>query len=61
MTYKVTYKSSQDGDCCSVWTEASDPQQAASNVRDEYWAVYDEMNKFISKSPKTPIKKLPKP
>lgn len=37
MKYKVTYKSSEDGDCCSVWTEASDPQQAASNVRDEYW------------------------
>lgn len=39
MKYKVTYESSQDHDCCSVWTEARNKQEAIENVKSEYWDV----------------------
>lgn len=40
-TFKVTYRSSQDGDCCSVWTEADHAKEAARNVQDDYWDVQE--------------------
>ena len=39
MTYYVTYTSSTDHDCCTVWTEANSKQEAISNVKSEYWDV----------------------
>lgn len=39
MKYKITYISSNDDDCCSVWTEASSPEEAKSYVRSEYWDI----------------------
>lgn len=35
MKYKVTYIA-KDGDCCSVWTEATSANEAKSNVTSEY-------------------------
>lgn len=37
MKYKVIYISTNDDDCCSVWTEASSPQEAKENILYEYW------------------------
>lgn len=37
--FYVTYRSSQDHDCCTVWTEAYDKQEAISNVKGEYWDI----------------------
>ena len=39
MRYYVTYTSSTDNDCCTVWTEASSKREAIENVKDEYWDV----------------------
>ncbi len=39
MVYKVSYISSMDGDCCSVWVEASSVEEAKENVRNEHWDV----------------------
>lgn len=39
MVYYVTYESSFDGDCCTVWTEANSKEQAISNVKSEYCDV----------------------
>ena len=36
-TYYVTYKTNTDGDISTVWCEAESPQDAASQVRDDYW------------------------
>lgn len=37
--YKVTYISSTDDDCCSVWTIANSPEEAKRNVKREYWDI----------------------
>lgn len=37
--YKITYISSTDDDCCSVWTEADSPSEAKQNILSEYWDV----------------------
>lgn len=39
MVFYVTYTSSQDNDCCTVWTEASSKQEAIDYVKSEYWDV----------------------
>lgn len=39
MRYYITYTSSTDGDCCSVWTDANSTREAIENVRSEYWDV----------------------
>ena len=39
MIYYVTYQSSTDHDCCTVWTEASSKQDAIDYVKGEYWDV----------------------
>ena len=36
MTYFVTYISSIDDDCCTVWTEASSKEEAKESVFNEY-------------------------
>ena len=38
-TYYITYISSSDHDCCTVWTEANSPEEARSNVESEYWDI----------------------
>lgn len=40
-TYYVTYKSTTDGDCCTVWTNANSKQQAIDYTKSEYWDVGD--------------------
>ncbi len=37
--YYVTYTSSIDHDCCTVWTEANSKQEAIDDVRSEYWDI----------------------
>ena len=37
--YHVTYRSSTDHDCCTVWTMASSKQAAIEDVKHEYWDV----------------------
>lgn len=37
--YHVTYRSSTDNDCCTVWTIASSKQAAIEDVKNEYWDV----------------------
>ena len=37
--YKVSYISSTDGDCYSVYTEANSTTQAEDNTRNDYWDV----------------------
>lgn len=39
MVYYITYTSSSDHDCCSVWTEADSKEEAIRNVRSEYWDI----------------------
>lgn len=39
--YKVTYTSTTDHDCCSVWCYANSREEAIENTRDEYWDVED--------------------
>ena len=39
MVYYVTYISSTDNDCCTVWTEASSKEAAIDDVKNEYWDV----------------------
>lgn len=39
--YYITYKSSTDGDCCTVWTMARSRQDAMEQTRREYWDVAD--------------------
>lgn len=39
MKYYVTYRSSSDGDCCTVWTEANSKQDAIDYVKSEYWDI----------------------
>lgn len=39
MVYKVSYISTMDGDCCSVWVEADSVNEAKEKVRDEHWDV----------------------
>ena len=39
--YHVTYKSSTDHDCCTVWTYARSKQDAIDDVKCEYWDVED--------------------
>lgn len=38
-TYYITYTSSQDHDCCTVWCDANSPEEAADYVMSEYWDV----------------------
>ena len=38
-TYYITYISSSDHDCYTVWTEANSPEEARSNVKSEYWDI----------------------
>lgn len=38
-TYYITYISSTDHDCCTVWTEADSKAEARSNVESEYWDI----------------------
>lgn len=40
MKYKITYIA-KDGDCCSVWTEASSVSEAKSNAKSEYWDIQE--------------------
>lgn len=37
--YYVTYRSSTDHDCCTVWTNAHSKQDAINDVKSEYWDV----------------------
>ena len=37
--YYVTYRSSTDHDCCTVWTNARSKQEAIEDVKSEYWDV----------------------
>ena len=37
--YHVTYRSSTDHDCCTVWTMASSKQAAVEDIKNEYWDV----------------------
>lgn len=39
MKYKVSYISTMDGDCCSVWVEANNKEEARERVYDEHWDV----------------------
>lgn len=37
--YYITYKSTTDGDCCTVWTMARDREDAIEQTKREYWDV----------------------
>ncbi|MBP5152747.1 MAG: hypothetical protein ILP13_07540 [Lachnospiraceae bacterium] len=37
--YYITYKSSMDHDCCTVWTEARSKEEAIQDVKSEYWDI----------------------
>ena len=37
--YKVSYISTMDGDCCSVWVEANSKEDAKDEVLYEHWDV----------------------
>lgn len=37
--YEITYTSTTDHNCCSVWCYANSPEQAADYVMSEYWDV----------------------
>lgn len=38
-TYYITYKSSMDHDCCTVWTNARSKEEAIQDVKSEYWDI----------------------
>lgn len=38
-TWYITYISSSDNDCCTVWTKANSKQDAIDYVKSEYWDV----------------------
>ena len=38
-TYYITYRSSTDGDCCAVWTNANSKDEAIDDVKSEYWDI----------------------
>jgi len=37
--YHVVYRSSTDGDCCTVWVDAKSKEQAVEIIQNEYWDV----------------------
>jgi uncharacterized protein YabE (DUF348 family) len=37
--YHVVYRSKMDGDCCTVWTYASNEEDAVQIIEHEYWDV----------------------
>ena len=38
-TYYITYISSTDNDCCTVWTNARSKEEAIDYVKGEYWDI----------------------
>ncbi len=38
-TYYITYRSSTDHDCCTVWTNANSKEEAIAEVKSEYWDI----------------------
>lgn len=45
--YHVCYKSTTDGDCCTVWTLARDPEEAAQIISHEYWDVGEIIEVYL--------------
>ena len=37
--YYVTYRSSTDHDCCTIWTNARSAQDAINYAKSEYWDI----------------------
>lgn len=42
--YYVTYISSTDDDCCTIWVNANSVAEAKSEARSEYWDIKEIIN-----------------
>lgn len=45
-TYYITYRSSSDHDCTTVWTKASSEEDAIDYVKSEYWDIEEILDVY---------------